>query len=117
MINTTAIAEALRAFADERYWNQFHTPKNLATSIVIESAELLELFQWSRGQSGWSEVGDEKLKERVKEELADILIYAIRFADLSHIDLEEAILKKISHNAVKYPSDKVRGSDKKYSEH
>ena len=117
MIDTNQIAESLRNFATERDWNQFHTPKNLATSIVVESAELLELFQWSRGQSGWEELADQKLKGRAAEELADILIYAIRFADLARIDLQEAILSKISHNAAKYPSERVRGSDKKYNEH
>ncbi len=117
MINTNQIAQALRNFATERDWNQFHTPKNLATSIVVESAELLELFQWSRGQSGWEELADEKLRQRAAEELADVLIYAIRFADLAGIELQEAILSKISDNATKYPSERVRGSDKKYNEH
>jgi NTP pyrophosphatase (non-canonical NTP hydrolase) len=117
MLNTPQIAKSLRKFAAERDWNQFHTPKNLATSIVIESAELLELFQWSRGQSDWGDLADEKFKNRASEELADILIYAIRFADLAGIDLEQAILEKIEQNTSKYPIEKVRGSDKKYNEH
>jgi len=117
MIDTADIAKLLREFAAERDWDQFHTPKNLATSLVVEAAELVELFQWTRGQSGWEEIDDPKLKKRAEEELADVLIYAIRFADLAGIDLEKAIREKIDHNASKYPSDKVRGSDKKYDEH
>ena len=117
MIDDVKIAALLKRFADERDWEQFHTPKNLATSITIEAAELLELFQWSRGQGGWDEIRDEKLRARVEEELADVLIYVLRFADLAKIDLAKAAECKIAQNAQKYPADKARGSDKKYNEH
>jgi len=116
MIDNAKLAKLLQDFAKERDWDQFHTPKNLATSIVVEAAELLEIFQWSRGQEGWNELDDTKIKSRVEEELADVLIYILRFADLSKIDLQEAVIRKIGVNAVKYPSDRARGSDKKYNE-
>ena len=116
MIDSKKIAERLRQFARERDWEQFHTPKNLATSISVEAAELLELFQWSRGQHDWADVSDPKVKQRVEEELADILIYLIRFSDLASIDLQRAAEMKIESNAVKYPPEKARGSDKKYTE-
>jgi NTP pyrophosphatase (non-canonical NTP hydrolase) len=117
MIDNAKLAAALRRFAEERDWEQFHTPKNLATSVVVESAELLELFQWSRGQSGWDEMAEPNLKARAEEELADVLIYILRFADLAKIDLEAAVIRKIEQNAEKYPAEKSRGSDKKYNEH
>ncbi|HTD07210.1 nucleotide pyrophosphohydrolase [Undibacterium sp.] len=115
MIDNRALCEALKTFAAERDWEQFHTPKNLAASISIEAAELLELFQWSRGQQ-WNEFQDAKLKSRAAEELADILLYLIRFADLAGIDLEQAARQKLLANADKYPAGQFRGSDRKYNE-
>jgi NTP pyrophosphatase (non-canonical NTP hydrolase) len=106
----------LRSFAAERDWDQFHTPKNLATSISVESAELLELFQWSRGQKSWDEVTDPLIRTKVEEELADILLYIIRFADKAAIDLQAIAERKIASNATKYPAERFRGSDRKYDE-
>jgi NTP pyrophosphatase (non-canonical NTP hydrolase) len=106
----------LRSFAAERDWDQFHTPKNLATSISIEAAELLELFQWSRGQKSWDEVADPSIRVKVENELADILLYVIRFADKAGIDLEAIAERKIALNAEKYPPERFRGSDRKYDE-
>ncbi len=116
MIDNQKLAMALRSFAAEREWDVFHTPKNLATSISIEAAELLELFQWSRGQKGWDEVTTVSLRAKIEEELADILLYVIRFADKANIDLERAAERKIALNAQKYPADRFRGSDRKYDE-
>jgi len=116
MIDNQKLAITLRSFAAERDWDQFHTPKNLATAISVEAAELLELFQWSRGQKGWDEVTDPSLRARVEEELADILLYLIRFADKAEIDLAAIAERKIASNAAKYPPDKFRGSDRKYDE-
>ncbi|HYR88790.1 MAG TPA: nucleotide pyrophosphohydrolase, partial [Terriglobia bacterium] len=103
MIDNQQLAMALRSFAAERDWDQFHTPKNLATSISVEAAELLELFQWSRGQKGWDEVADPSIRAKIEEELADILLYLIRFADKAGIDLEAIAERKIASNAIKYP--------------
>ena len=115
-MNTEKIALELKKFATERDWDQFHTPKNLATSISVESAELLELFQWTRGQKDWSEIEEVEIKEKIENEVADILLYLIRFSDLAKIDLEKVALRKITLNAQKYPIEKSKGSDKKYNE-
>jgi NTP pyrophosphatase (non-canonical NTP hydrolase) len=115
-LNIEKIAEILQKFANDRDWDQFHTPKNLATSISVESAELLELFQWTRGQKDWNEVLEVEIKEKIEHEIADILLYLIRFADLAKIDLEKVALRKIALNAKKYPIETSKGSDKKYNE-
>ena len=107
MIDNQKLAMTLRSFAAERDWDQFHTPKNLATSISVEAAELLELFQWSRGQKGWDEVTDPSIRARVEDELADILLYLIRFADKAGIDLEAIAERKIASNAAKVSGRKV----------
>jgi len=98
------VIEALRKFVAERDWKQFHSPENLAKSISIESAELLELYQW----------GEEPNLERVREELADVLAYCFHLADNLGIDIDEAVLAKINKNEVKYPVEKSRGTSAKY---
>src|ERR1041384_4232258 len=109
MIDNQKLATILRAFAAARDWDQFHTPKNLATSISVEAAELLELFQWSRGQKSWDEVTDSSIRGRIENELADILLYLIRFADKAQIDLQAIAERKIALNAEKYPAERFRG--------
>ena len=94
----------LRQFVAERNWQQFHTPENLAKSISIESAELLELFQWSE----LSNIDD------VKEELADVLTYCLLLADKYDLDFEKIILEKLEKTKAKYPIDKSYGSSEKY---
>lgn len=115
-MNLELLTRKLDEFAAERDWEQFHTPKNLAIALTVEATELLEIFQWSRGQRGWEEIAEPDVKERVEEELADVLLYLLRFADLAQIDLEAAALKKIERNRSKYPVDLSRGTDKKYDE-
>ena len=95
---------ALRQFVSERNWQQFHTPENLAKSISIESAELLELFQWSEP----SDIED------IKDELADVLTYCILLADKYDLDVEKIILEKLEKTKAKYPVDKSYGSSEKY---
>ena len=104
----------IRQFADERDWQQYHSPKNLAMALIVEAAELVEHFQWLTEEQSQTLV-PEKLAQ-VGDELADIQIYLIRIADQLKVDLLEAVDKKIEKNAVKYPADKVRGSAKKYNE-
>ena len=116
MINNERLALTLRSFAADRDWDQFHTPKNLATSLAVEAAELLELFQWSRGQKDWDELSDPSIRTKVENELADVLLVIIRFADKADIDLEAIAERKIALNAAKYPPEKFRGSDRKYDE-
>jgi NTP pyrophosphatase (non-canonical NTP hydrolase) len=115
-LNIQKISLDLQKFADDRDWQKFHTPKNLAISIAIEASELLQLFQWSRGQTDWLELKDEKLKHKVEDEIADILLYLIRFADLANLDLETIVLNKIHVNSTRYAVDKFKGTDKKYNE-
>ena len=96
--------EALRKFVAERDWKQFHTRENLAKSISIEAAELLELYQW----------GETPDEERVKEELADILAYCLHLADDLGVTIDELVLEKVIKNETKYPVEKSRGSSSKY---
>lgn len=98
-------------FRDDRSWKQFHNPKDLAISISLEAAELLEVFQWSA-----EDIRCEAKKEKVKEELADVLNYCILMADVCELDLDEIILEKIKRNNEKYPVEKAKGSAKKYNE-
>ncbi len=116
MLDNQKLATLLRNFAADRDWDQFHTPKNLATSISVEAGELLELFQWSRGQKDWNEISDPSIRLRIEDELADILLYVIRFADKAKIDLQAVCERKIAANAAKYPVENFRGSDRKYNE-
>jgi NTP pyrophosphatase (non-canonical NTP hydrolase) len=109
-----SLREALRQFASERDWNQFHSPKNLAIALSVESAELLEHFQWMPEAESAALAPDQKAK--VREEVADVLLYLIRLADKLDIDLVAAATDKIRLNAEKYPVEKARGSSKKYTE-
>lgn len=117
MIDDEMLARKLEGFSAERDWNQFHTPKNIASALSVEAFELLEIFQWTRGQHGWQEIDAESsVRKHTEEELADILLYLIRFASLAKIDLQQAALAKMEKNALKYPVEKNRGSDRKYNE-
>jgi dCTP diphosphatase len=103
-------------FIRERDWEQFHNPKDLAMSISIESAELMEIFQWKTSKE-YSEIKPgSSLYNKVKEELADIIIYSISLSNTTGIDISEAIIQKLSKNSEKYPIDKARGNAKKYDE-
>jgi len=107
------LRDKLRAFAEARDWNQFHSPKNLSMALMVEVAELMEHFQWLT-EAQTANLSAE-VKPAVTEELADILLYLVRLSDKLEVDLLEAALRKLEKNAVKYPADKVRGSAKKYS--
>jgi len=104
----------IRQFRDERDWKQFHDPKNLAVSISIEAAELLELFQWMTGPEATRFAADNR--ERVSEEIADVAIYLFELADITGIDLAQAIDAKLEKNARKYPVEKSRGVWTKYTD-
>ncbi len=109
------LRDKLRAFAEARDWNQFHSPKNLSMALMVEVAELMEHFQWlSEAQS--LDLPAE-IKPAVGEELADILLYLVRLSDKLDVDLLQAALHKLEKNALKYPAEQVRGSSKKYSEY
>lgn len=104
----------LRDFATERDWEQFHSPKNLATALSVEASELLEHFQWLSEQQS-RELPEVKLAA-VAEEVADVLLYLLQLADKLAIDPLDAARKKLRVNAAKYPVDLAKGSSKKYSD-
>lgn len=104
------INEVLK-FRDDRDWKQFHNPKDLAISISLEAAELLEVFQWSGG-----DVKCEEKMDKIKEELADVVNYCILMADTCGLDLDEIVLEKVKRNNEKYPVEKAFGSKEKYTE-
>lgn len=109
-----ALISALRNFAREREWDQFHAPKNLAAALSVEAAELLEHFQWmSEDQS--RHLSDEK-KQEVAQELADVFLYLLQLSDKLDVDLHKAAWSKLEANAAKYPVERAKGSSKKYTE-
>ena len=102
------ITTALLHFRNERDWEQFHNPKDLALAINVEAAELLELFLWKDSK-------DANI-EKVKEELADVFAFAFLLAEKYNLDVKEIVLEKIKKNAEKYPVDKAKGKATKYNE-
>lgn len=106
------LREALRAFAAERDWDQFHSPRNLATALAVEAAELLEPFQWLTDEQGRDL--PPATRAAVEEEMADVLLYLVRLADKLEVDLAAAARAKIAKNGEKYPVEKARGSSRKY---
>lgn len=98
-------------FRDDRNWKQFHTPKDLAISITLEAAELLEVFQWSG-----TDVSIDGKIDRIKEELADVINYCVLMADICGFDIDEIVKEKIKLNSEKYPIDKSYGTSKKYTD-
>ena len=102
------LTKALLVFRNERDWNQFHNPKDLALAINVEAGELLELFLWKNS--------DEANMDKVKEELADIFAFGFLLAEKYQFDVKEIVLEKIQKNAEKYPVEKAKGSAKKYDE-
>ncbi len=108
------LALVLRRFADERDWDQFHAPKNLAMALSVEAAELLEHFQWL-GEEESKQLPADKLAQ-VGEEMADVLLYLVRLADKLDVDLVQAAKRKVQLNAQKYPVERARGTSRKYTD-
>jgi NTP pyrophosphatase (non-canonical NTP hydrolase) len=108
MKDTQEIIDALIKFRNERDWEQFHNPKDLALAINVEAGELLELFLWKNSE--------EVNKEKVKEELADVFAFAFLLADKYGFDVKDIVLSKIATNSMKYPIHKAKGTAKKYNE-
>ena len=105
------IIEKITKFRDDRDWKQFHTPKNIASAISIEAAELNEIFLWKKDEESFN-----VNKEKVSEELADVLIYSLLMLDTFNLDFNEIIDKKIKKNTTNYPVKKSKGTAKKYNE-
>ena len=110
-----ALQQRLAAFAAERDWEQFHSPKNLAMALSVEASELVEEFQWLTEEQ--SQALDTERRERVRLELADVFIYLLRLADRLDVDLLRAADDKIAQNEKKYPAERVRGDSRKYTEY
>jgi len=115
--NIKQLKEMVKAFCEERDWDQYHNAKDLAIGIITEASELLEHFRFKSG----TEVDDlfkEKFKkDEISEELADVLFFILRFAEKYHIDLSDELKKKLDKNVQKYPIEKAKGSNKKYTEY
>lgn len=109
------LRDQLRDFVAERDWAQFHTPKNLASALSVEAAELLEPFQWLT--SGHANELNEDVKMNIRHEMADVLNYLVMLADQMNVDLIAAATEKIALNALKYPVEQVRGDARKYSDY
>jgi dCTP diphosphatase len=109
------IRQKLAAFARERDWDQFHSPKNLTMGLAAEAAELLEIFQWLTEDQSREIVKDGKEMGLVREEVADVFIYLVRLADKLGIDIEEEVNRKIEINKKKYPVELSMGNARKYN--
>jgi dCTP diphosphatase len=110
------VKERVLAFAKERDWEQFHAPKNLSMALAAEAAELMEHFLWVSPEASREVVTDPVKREKIAEELADIVIYALEFANITGLDVAAAIKVKMAQNAKKYPVEKARGRADKYTE-
>jgi NTP pyrophosphatase (non-canonical NTP hydrolase) len=115
MRNLEELKQRVREFVEERDWNRFHSPKNLAMALSVEAAELVELFQWLTEEE--SDAIDAERRQRVADELADVLWFLVRLSDRLGIDLLEAAERKLAANAAKYPVARVRGKSAKYDEY
>jgi dCTP diphosphatase len=110
------LKQRVLAFVQARDWEQFHTPKNLSMALAAESGELMEHFLWATGEQSRAIVNDPVKRTRIADELADVVIYAIEFANMTGLDIAAAIETKMAANAQKYPVEKARGRSDKYTE-
>ena len=114
--NISKLRQLAQDFVDERDWNKYHNPKDLAISIAIEAAELMELFQWTGQKEVKKMAEDDHNLLRIKEELADVMILCLNMVNTLDIDLSQAIAEKIEKNKAKYPAELVRGNYRKYTQ-
>jgi NTP pyrophosphatase (non-canonical NTP hydrolase) len=110
------IKQRVLAFAHDRDWEQFHSPKNLSMALAAEAAELMENFLWATTEDSRALAADPRKRDAIEQELADIVIYALQFANQTGIDVAAAIAAKMEINARKYPVEKSRGRSDKYTE-
>ena len=113
-VDATALSSRLQAFADERYWGQFHSPKNLVMALTGEVGELNEIFQWLGEDASRAAGQHPDTAEAVRHELADVMMYLVRLADVLQVDLNQAVAEKLVLNAARYPVDRALGSSRKY---
>ena len=106
-MNLSELQADLRHFAAERDWQPFHTPKNLATALMVEAAELAEIYQWMTPEASRVAHRDPAIRQRVGEEVADVLLYLLQVADHGRIDIAQAVADKLARNALKYPAKRT----------
>ena len=111
-----SLSLSVRRFCEERDWDQFHSPKDLAIGLITEAAELLECFRFLTDEDCVQSFDEPVKRERIESETADVLFFLLRFADLYNIDLAAAFSRKMAKNAQLYPVEKARGSNRKYSD-
>ena len=112
MDNTTTVQELreeVERFVEERDWAQFHNPKNVSMALAGEAAELMEHFQWLDHNQSWESMKNINFKSEVEDELADVIIYALAFANRNDLDLDTIIRKKMEKNRLKYPAEQFKG--------
>ncbi len=110
------VKQLIQDFVDERDWRKYHNPKDLAISIAIEAAELMELFQWVSEREVGTMLEDAERFTRLEEELADIIMLCFNLASVLNVDVAEAVTRKVEKNRAKYPVDLVKGNYKKYTQ-
>jgi NTP pyrophosphatase (non-canonical NTP hydrolase) len=110
------LSEMVRNFCEDRDWDQFHPPKDLAIGLSTESNELLDLFRFKSDADIFEKMQTPEFKEKVSDELADVFFFVLRFAQMNKINLAQSLERKITKNCLKYPIEKAKGSNKKYNE-
>ena len=116
LVTLAKLKKTIQEFAVERDWEQFHTPKNLSMAIAAEAAELMEHFLWKEGRESFDVLDIKKKRNEIAEELADILIFSLEFANIAKMDVASIIEEKMKTNALKYPVEKAKGRADKYTE-
>ncbi|HGM4089140.1 TPA: nucleotide pyrophosphohydrolase [Pseudomonas aeruginosa] len=116
LVDVSPLARALEEFASARNWHQFHSPKNLVMALTGEAGELTEIFQWMSEEDSRSAASHPQHGQAIREELADVLMYLVRLADVLGVDLNVAVEQKLKLNGEKYPVNKAHGTSKKYDQ-
>lgn len=110
------LTSLIKAFCEDREWDQFHSPKELAIGISTEAAELLDLFRFKSPEQMQAMFADNKIREKIEDEMADVLFMVLRMAQMNNVDIKQAVIHKLQKNERKYPIEKARGSNRKYNE-
>lgn len=116
LLDISRLADALQRFADDRDWQQFHSPKNLLLALTGETGELCEIFQWMSEADAKDAAKHPETAQAVKDELADVLMYLVRLSSVLGVDLNDAVTGKLALNGQKYPVDKAKSTSKKYDQ-
>lgn len=114
--NIHALKDIVKNFCEERDWDQFHNPKDLAIGLSIEASEILDLFRYKTVEEILEKFKDPNFKTKVTHELADVTFFILRFSQMYNIDITQALTEKMKLNAAKYPVETAKGSNKKYNE-